>query len=212
MFNYRGLNINLNVIIILLSYLTLISCSQERPITVTGIETTKVSSKAKASITSAAIVNNQLVLTGSNLDGVTQIKVTGASGFNEDFAIETQTDGNLVANGLKNISFALDSLFSVIISDAHGSATFSVSFDLNINSVETNHLQDGSVTAAKLHDMGAGDGDALIFNTATGLWEAKALSGLSYLGSWDANTNNPALADGGANTSPVAGEYYVVSN
>jgi hypothetical protein len=37
------------------------------------------------------------------------------------------------------------------------------------------------------------------------------IGGPSFVGTWNASTNTPALADGGANTSPLKGDYYRVS-
>lgn len=149
---------------------------------------------AKAVVTNVSIVNDQLIINGSDLDGVTTVRVTGPSSFDESFSIESKTTTNLVANGLKNIAFALNGVFSLIISDAHGAATFQVTFT----------LQDGAVTASKLHDMGAGIGQVLKYNGTN--WVPSDLGGLTYAGNWNANTNSPDLLSGGS-----LGEYYIVT-
>ena len=114
------------------------------------------------SVASVEVENDQLVITGSDLDGVTEVRMKGASGFDETFLIESSSESTLVANGIKNISFALGGVFDLILSDAQAAATFQVSFD----------LQDGAVTASKLDDMGASEGDALIYNQSLSTWEA----------------------------------------
>ena len=83
---------------------------------------------ALAKFSSLSIINNQLVLNGNDLNGVTHIRMTGPSGFNETFSIESKTATNLIANGLKNISFAVGAAFNLIISDAHGESSFQMTF------------------------------------------------------------------------------------
>lgn len=191
---------------LLLVLFTLLSGCTKQNIEIEGLET----STAKAKIINASIVNNQLILDGTDLDGVTKVQITGPSSFDETFQIESKNQSQLIANGLKNISFVIGAVFSVIISDAYGAATFQVTFTLQDGAVTTSKIVDGAVTAEKLHDMGANNGDTLVYNNAIMKWEAKPLSGLNYRGSWDANTNTPSLADGGANTSPLSGDYYVI--
>ena len=149
---------------------------------------------AKATVSSVSIVNDQLVINGTGLDGVDNVRITGPSGFDESFAIESKNVSNLVANGLKNISFAIGSVFSLIISDAYGAATFDVTFT----------LQDGAVTASKLASMGAGVGQVLKYDGTT--WVPSDLGGLTYAGNWDGNANSPDLSIGGN-----LGEYYIVN-
>ncbi len=156
---------------------------------------TKSGSVAKATVSAVSIVNDQLVINGSALDGVNTVRITGPSGFDETFAIESKTASNLIANGLKNISFAVGAVFSLIISDAYGAATFQVTFT----------LQDGAVTASKLASMGAGIGQVLKYDGTT--WVPSDLGGLTYAGNWNATTNSPDLSGGGN-----LGEYYIVNN
>ncbi|PIR36898.1 MAG: hypothetical protein COV37_00970, partial [Bdellovibrio sp. CG11_big_fil_rev_8_21_14_0_20_39_38] len=156
--------------------------------------TAKGGSAAKATVSSVSIVNDQLVINGSALDGVNTVRITGPSSFDETFAIESKTASNLIANGLKNISFAVGAVFNLIISDAYGASTFNVTFT----------LQDGAVTASKLSDMGAGVGQVLKYNGST--WVPSDLGGLTYAGNWNATTNSPDLSGGGN-----LGEYYIVN-
>ena len=139
-----------------------------------------------AIISSVSVVNNQLVLGGQNLAGVTEVSMTGPDGFSESFAIESKSEGTLVANSLQNISFLISGIFSLTISDASGASTFQVTFT----------LQDGAVTASKLSSMGAGFGNVLKYNGTT--WVPGDLSALVYAGIWNANTNSPDLTVGGA--------------
>lgn len=167
-------------------------------IEITGLNKVPATRVAKATVSSVSIVNDQLVINGSDLDGVSSVKITGPSGFNESFAIESKSSSNLIANGLKNISFALGSVFSLILADAFGASSFEVTFT----------LQDGAVTASKLSSMGAGVGQVMKWNGTT--WIPTDLSGLTYMGTWDAAAGVSVGPDAGAGTT--AGEYYVVSN
>lgn len=142
---------------------------------------------------SVAIINNQLVIKGSGLADVTEVRIRGHSGFDETFSIDSKSSSTLIANGLSNISFTLGSLFSLIISDAHGSTTFQVTFS----------LQDGAVTANKIHDMGAADGQVLMYQS--GSWGPSSITGLSYKSTFDASdplNSTPA---------PLGGDFYVVT-
>ena len=84
--------------------------------------------------------------------------------------------------------------FDLIISDAYGSTTTPITFT----------LQDGEVTANILSSMGAGTGPILKYNGTT--WVPSDLSGLTYAGTWDADTNNPDLSQGGQ-----LGEFFIVN-
>jgi hypothetical protein len=146
-------------------------------------------------VTSVAIVNDQLVVNGSNLSGVTNVRITGPSSFDQTFSIESQSGSNLIANGLSNIAFAVGSVFDLILTDAQGAAVHSVTFTLN----------DGAVTASKLDSMGASVGQILKYNGTT--WVASDLGNLTYAGNWDGTGNSPDLTGGGS-----IGEYYIVNN
>ena len=131
---------------------------------------------ALAKVTSVSIVNDQLVVNGTDLTGVTNVRITGPSSFDESFSIESQSAANLIANGLGNVAFAMNGLFNLILTDAQGAATFQVTFT----------LQDGAVTASKLDDMGAGVGQVLKYNGTN--WRPSDLGALTYAGTWDSST------------------------
>ena len=172
--------------------LILAGCKFQREVDIKGMG--QLWHKPKAQVSSVRIVNDQLVINGSGLNGVRKIQITGPVGFDESFQIESKNNSTLIANGLKNISFALGSVFSLIITDAHGASSFEVSFD----------LQDGSVTATKLSHMGASVGQVLKFNGST--WVPSDLGGLTFAGSWNASINSPDLSSGGS-----LGEYFIVA-
>ena len=153
-----------------------------------------------ARLTNVAIVNNQLVFTGANLDSVTALTLTDGGAYNENFVVESKSASNLIANSTRNISIAVGGLLSLVVTNAFGASTFTVDFT----------LADGSVTAAKLAPSGAADGDILVYNQTAGAWQPSTLSGQTYKGTWDANANTPTLSDGGGTTFPNDGDYYVV--
>jgi hypothetical protein len=151
-------------------------------------------SASSSIVTNVSIVNDQLVINGSNLSGVTNVRITGPSSFDQTFTIESQTASNLIANGLSNIAFAVGSVFDLILTDALGAAIHQVTFTLN----------DGAVTASKLDSMEASVGQILKYNGTT--WVASDLGSLTYAGNWNASTNSPNISGGGS-----LGEYRIVT-
>lgn len=190
-------------IFILLFFFLLVSCDK-RNIALTGLSESHQVSKV-------IIKNHHMTILGKNLDRVESIAIKDNSSFFEKFIIISRSSDKLVLGGLRNISFLVGKTFSLLISDANASSAYTISFDLNLNSVLTAHIADGAITSAKLSDMGASDGDVLIYNAGTSLWEARPFSGLSYRGTWNASTNFPMLSDGGSSSFPSPGDYYVVS-
>ncbi|EQC49096.1 concanavalin A-like lectin/glucanases family protein [Bacteriovorax sp. BSW11_IV] len=148
----------------------------------------------KVAVSSVQIINNQLRIHGTGLIGAKNIKIQSDAVL-ENFSIESISDTLIVANALKVINFKAQALFNLVISDSFGAATFPITFE----------IQDGAVTAAKLHHMNANDGDVLIFNDSTQKWEPRPLSGLSYKGTWDASSDIEPSA------SATAGDYWVTS-
>ena len=71
--------------------------------------------KARATVLDIDVVNNQLVLTGSHLDDIKSIRLTGPADFNESFEIESKSSSTLIANGLRNMSLIANGLFNLII-------------------------------------------------------------------------------------------------
>lgn len=172
------------------------SCNQSK-ISIDNIKK-KVSneggSTAKSiTVSNVDVTNNQLVIDGVNLDTATSVRVTGPAGFDETFAIETQSNSQIVANSLSNLTMLVNGLFSLIVSNAHGAATYSLTFE----------LQDGQVTAAKLNSMGAVAGEVLTYDGTN--WGPAPLTGLSYQGTFDATAGDQTSG------TPAAGHYYIVT-
>ncbi len=186
----------MKVIAHILLLLSLVACLPE-------LSRVEVSGLRRTSVLNAQIQDNQLFITGSNMDKVTEVYISGEDGFKESFAIEAKSKDGLIAKSIKEVGLAVGGVFRLVIADAHGAT----SFPINLT------VKDGSITAAKLSDMGANNGDVLIYNNSTLKWEPRPLiDELNLQGTWNANTNSPILADGGGSTFPTLGDYYIVSD
>lgn len=151
----------------------------------------------KASVSSVKIINNQLVITGSGLNGVKNVKINENS-VDRSFVIESITATKIIANSLNAVSFDISKVFNLILSDASASATFSIDFSLcnaTLNGAGFN-------CATPLADK-----DVLAYDAVSGTWKPRPASGLNYLGTFDASSN-PASGP----TIKPAGAYYVISN
>ena len=173
------------------------SCvAENNTLKLTGFDENYWTGKALAKVTSVSVINDQLILNGTDLSGVKLIQITG-SGFNETFSIESKNSNQLIANSKRAVSFAVSGIFSLIVSDVYGAATFPVTFELT----------DGSVTSAKINDMGAGEGEVLQFSG--GSWGPAAIadSGLSFKASFDASL----VATDQTTVAEDDGHFYVVT-
>jgi hypothetical protein len=158
-----------------------------------------------AQVANVSIVNHQLIIDGSSLSGITSITLKNNSQ-NETFQVDTSSAGQLIANGVQNISILAGSVFDLILSSAEGAATYQVTFAIDNNSISTSKIVDGAVTAAKLSNMGASSGQYLKYNGSTWV-PSSIIDGRTYIGTWDASTNNPDLTT----LTPSAGDYYIIS-
>lgn len=185
----------LKAILLTTLLVSFVSCNQSKIEVDSIVEKSGGSVNKAVSVTSVDVVANQLVINGTNLDSATSVRVTGPSGFDETFDIESQNSSQLIANGQSNLTMLVNGLFSLIVSNAYGAATYTISFE----------LQDGQVTAAKLSGMGAAAGDVLTYSGTS--WGPAPLTGLSYEGTFDA-----ATAVDETSSAPIAGHYYIVQN
>ncbi len=162
------------------------------------------------SVTSVTLENDQLKITGTELDSV-----TGISLGSNDLNIISQTASELILSSSTALNIALNTAMDLILTNAYGQSVTPVQFNLvdgavtasklADDSVTTVKILDGAVTAQKLSDMGAGIGQVLKFNGTT--WVPGDLSSLTYAGNWNATTNSPDLSGGGN-----LGEFYIVSD
>nr|BDT30199.1 hypothetical protein BHI3_36650 [Bacteriovorax sp. HI3] len=154
---------------------------------------TSPSNISSATVSSVQVINNQLVITGTGLSGVSDVKVSGNS-LNQNFTIESQTATQIIANSVSAFSFDVSKIFNLILSDAQAAATFPIDFSL-CNSTLNGHGFNCSIPVQ--------DKDVLSYDQASGKWKPRSINGLSYQGAWDANDPEP--------TGASAGDYYIVS-
>jgi hypothetical protein len=160
------------------------------------MENGKISVKfIPATVLKVSVANNQLIINGSNLSGVTTVQVKGDS-LSETLSIESKSGTQIVANGIHSINFGVDALYNLVLSNAEASATFPVTFTMSNN----------SITAAMLTSMGATTGQIMKYN-GTAWVPSNLAASQTYLGTWNASTNNPDISIGGYTT----GDYYIVS-
>jgi hypothetical protein len=179
-----------------------------------GSEKSATGGKAtsKATVTNIEITNDELVVTGTNLDGVTQTRLSGGA-INQVLTVVSKTSTKLVLSSASALSLVLNSAFDLIFTDAHGAAVVSVTFNVADSSISTAKIgddqvttakiADGAITAAKLANMGAGVGQVIKYNGTT--WIASDLGALTYAGTWDASSATDP------NATPSGGEYYIVN-
>ncbi len=161
--------------------------------------TFKKSNTAKLSnvtIASVQFNNHQLIITGTNLNSVTQINMQNLNlGFAKAFSIESKSATQIIANGNSAISFATSAIFDLILSNASAAATYTVDFSL-CNALLGGKQIDCSITPSNNY--------VLSYDGASNKWKPKAITGLTYAGAHDAS-------GGVAPTAQPAGTYYIIS-
>ncbi len=164
---------------------------------------TRSAAKApKVVVDSVELIDDQIILSGSGLSEVVVAKVTN-SGNDSLLSIVSQSTTSLILSASGKVTLALNTLMSLTLEDAYGATVVEVTFNLPDNSVDSNKIADGAVTAAKLDSMGAATGQLLRFDGTN--WVPSDLGALIYAGTWDASVG------GNPNASAVGGEYYIVS-
>ncbi|MEA9357100.1 hypothetical protein SHI21_12820 [Bacteriovorax sp. PP10] len=147
------------------------------------------------SITNVKVVNHQIIITGHNLNTVTNFKIReGAT--NNVLQIESQTKTSLVANTISNVTFAAGRVFDFILSNASAASTFTVDFSLCDSTLG------GKSIACNIAPT---DKQVLSYDAATGKWRPRSVNGLGYKGVWG---SLPALPAVGA---LVPGDYFIIN-
>ncbi len=144
-----------------------------------------------------SVKDDSLIIEGDDLDVINTLRIKNDDySLNETFNIQSQTSTKVVAKGAtQEVLLALGKVFDLFVTDAQGETLYRVDFT----------IEDGSIGAAKLSDMGATNGQVLSFNGTN--WVPKSLNAaLSFAGNWDASSNSPSLTGGGQ-----PGDYYIVS-
>jgi len=169
-------------------------------------------SDASITVSNVELVNDQIIVTGSDLSTVTKVKVSH-SGTESILSIISQTTSQLILSSSSKVGLALNTLMSLTLENAYGASVVEVTFNLPDSSVSTDKIgdeqvttakiADGAITAVKLNQMSASVGQLLRWNGTS--WAAADLDALTYAGTWDASVG------GNPNPAAVGGEYYIVS-
>lgn len=145
-------------------------------------------------INAVKVFNHQLIISGSKLDLVTGVNITGTE-FNQKFIIESQSATQIIANGLSDISMDVSKVFNLVLDSANAAGpNFTIDFSLcNAN------LGGKSFNCA----ITPNDKDVLSYDASTQKWKPRSVGGLSYLGTWNATGSFP--------TATNIGDYYIVN-
>ena len=151
------------------------------------------------------VSENQMVINGSNLSTITSVKSKyGPQTINLNILSKSDNTVRLsVPNGAKLIA---GFIYDLVITDAFGQSTTSISFDVQDNTISTSKIQDGSITNAKLSSLGASSaGQVLQYDGSS--WVAVNYNGGSnYLGRIEVGFGAPSVS-GLSN-----GDFYVVDD
>lgn len=164
-----------------------------------GSEKSKLSFKTPENtgitVSKIEVINNQLIISGSNLSDVNKFEVKDG-GSTTTLEIESVTNTSIVANTLANLTLATGKVFDFILSSATAAATYQVTIG----------VADNTITAPMLTSMGANTGQVMKYNGSS--WVASSMaSPQTYMGTWNATTNIPNLTI----PSATSGDYYIVS-
>jgi hypothetical protein len=150
----------------------------------------------ETNLDSVQIINDKLVINGSGFSSITKVEMTG-TGTSGSFSIESVSANKIVAYASSAAMIAVGKSLNLLIGNAEAQSTYQISFDLD----------DHSVTAQKLHHMGATSGQVLKYNGTT--WVPSSLpASQMFLGAFDAANNNPDLSV----PSNTPGDYFIVSD
>lgn len=146
------------------------------------------------SVTNVEVLNNQIIITGSNLDKVTSFKMKEGATTNT-LAIESKSSSQIVANTISNVTIGVNKVLDFVLSNAQAASSFTVNFS----------LCDAVLGGKGFSCTTPTNGQVLAYDNATGKWTAKTINALHYVGTWNpADTNLPA-------DRTTAGDYFVIS-
>ncbi|MFN8371192.1 MAG: hypothetical protein U0T83_11290 [Bacteriovoracaceae bacterium] len=169
------------------------SCIGKNTVAIKSKSAKATTSSSSITVSSVKILNNQFVLTGTNLNSATSI-VIKENGTTTTLTIESQSSSSLIANSLASVTLAAGKVLEFVVSSASASATFTVDFSLCSSTLVGKYF-DCTTTP--------NDKEVLAYDATSGKWKPRAVNGLSYQGVWDASSSLP--------TTTEAGDYYIVS-
>jgi hypothetical protein len=152
------------------------------------------SKKLNITLASVQVINHQIILTGTNLNAVSNFKLV-ENGNNTNLQIESATSTTLVANTIANVTFAAGKIFDLLLSNANAANTFTINFS----------LCDSTLGGKGFNCvLTPNDKDVLSYDATSGKWAPRAVNGLSYQGTFDASS-------GSAPTTTNIGDYFIIS-
>ena len=193
--NKRSKVFLLKLIILISTSIVLSSCLPTKSKVVVTLKKNAIKEPLSITISNIKVVNNQIIITGTNLNTVSNFKIKeGAT--QTALQIESKSNTSLVANTISNVTFAVGKVFDFILSNAHATSTFTVDFSLCDASL-------GGKNIACL--VAPTDKQVLSYDLNSQTWRPRSVNGLSYKGVWG---SLPALPGVGA---LVPGDYFIVS-
>ncbi|MFN8370865.1 MAG: hypothetical protein U0T83_09615 [Bacteriovoracaceae bacterium] len=170
-----------------------IGCIGKNTVAIKSKSSKVTTSSSNITISSVKVLNNQIILSGTNLNSATSLVIKDGEA-STTLAIESQTSSSLVANTLANVTLAAGKALEFIVTNASASATFTVDFSLCSSSL-----------GGKAFDCTTtpNDKEVLSYDASAGKWKPRAVNGLSYQGVWDASGSLP--------TATNEGDYYIVN-
>lgn len=188
---------------ILTTLLFLTSCLSpfEKGVTDIDIKNSIIENEAQPVISNVTLINDQLTVTGSNFSNLNSVKINS-----NNLSVISNDGSTLVLSAAGSIVLALNTALNLVIENSYGAASVPVTFNLVDDSITSAKIGDKEVKASDLDSMGLTTGQVLQWSGST--WQGVDLSGLAYLGTWDATA--PGVGpDAGAGGSP--GDYYIVN-
>lgn len=144
-------------------------------------------------------LNSYYISSDGDDEGIS-INTNGDVRFSHNITIANEAElNNLQVTGSVNLG-------TNAIQSAELDALSVTSSKIANNAISTSKIMDAQITAAKLHPMGASNDQFLRFN-GTSWAPASISSGLNYMGTWDASSNDPPISNAGGSN----GHYYIVS-
>lgn len=149
-----------------------------------SLSTESKNSPLNASLSSFDVSNNIVSIHGAGLANVTGVKIK-RNGVDTALSINTKSDNQIIAVATNALSLLVGTTFELILSSASAQASFPITFTLD--------------------SMNALSGQVLKFD-GTNWGPANLANSQTYLGTWNAATQIPALE-----ANPNSGDYYIVT-
>ncbi len=176
------MNMRIKILILPFILLALASCQpagNTSRLDSNSSNTTDLSKKHQISL--IEVSSNQLILNGTNLNTVSAVKTKyGPQVINLNILSKTANMVRLsIPNGMKLVA---GYLYDLVVTDAFGQSTTTISFDVQDDSISTSKIQDGSITNSKLGSLGATTAGQLLQYDGADWVAVDYVGGNNYLG------------------------------